>query len=606
MKLYKVELCMNLIPSVRLILNFDLNGTLILHDSSKNVSRDYMILSALADNTFAKWDEQHGTMSYKEYAYQVLCPGDKSDPIIKEERKKIIGTFLERVREHVISSTVVEQFKNIKEKFTDSKRNIFPSFYALMAKLREMNIPFTIILRTFGNDLPEVVKEIEEHSPEVKFRHWAKFEDAKFILDGKETAMKAGEIFQTFSKHHLAVQDDWKTWNKNQERGDHGKPFFYDRSGECLSLFFDDNATGIDQDIVNPCEVTGQNLPKKDLMGQLIFPVNTKEAMLEDDYYVKRVLSQYLQQELETKTIFSPENRSFKFLSYNIQLNGLDTPTHLWKDRKYAVSRLISYADIIALQEATHSQLADLQALLPEYEFASLSTVTGKELTIGSSDQNEGLLIAFRKDAFLLKSNDMTWFSDTPSIPSLTWKGWTGAFPKAMQRATLICLSNQKELAVLNSHFPHDEDPSINPRFLSSQFELQILKELKDRIWISAGDRNFHHPRDISAYQLYAESPGLVDSKKSASVAQGDATFIGYEDHPRKVPISPAGAFEKANDLDVIFHNPHQMSSQWWLAHPGEYDSDLKLLPIGPCRDPAKRQFASDHAAIFVKYTIHS
>ena len=72
------------------------------------------------------------------------------------------------------------------------------------------------------------------------------------------------KIFETFlkSKEHFAIQDNWKKWNQDGEKGRSGKPFIFDmdsnrREVRNLSLFFDDNITGEEKDIVNPIEVNG-------------------------------------------------------------------------------------------------------------------------------------------------------------------------------------------------------------------------------------------------------------------------------------------------------------------------------------------------------------
>lgn len=70
----------------------------------------------------------------------------------------------------------------------------------------------------------------------------------------------------------------------------HLKNISGNRSIKNLSLFFDDNITGEELDIVRPCEITGKDIPSKALYGQLIFRVNTKEAMVNDNYYVDHVL----------------------------------------------------------------------------------------------------------------------------------------------------------------------------------------------------------------------------------------------------------------------------------------------------------------------------
>lgn len=278
--------------SVRLLLNFDLNGTLILKDTSKGADDDYMLISSLAEATLSKWDEQNDAMSFKQYVYNILLPGDKSNAPLKKERQKVIGTFLQWLTEknHSLKDSVIENYQTIKDKFT-GEQSIFPSFYVMLEKLRELNIPFTIILRTFGSDLPEVVKEIEEHPQGVKIAKWAKYENTHLNL-GETTITKTADVFDTFlsSHEHFAVQDDWRTWNQDGERGRSGKPFLYDRTGKNISLFFDDNITGEEQDIVHPCEISNNPVPTQSLYGKYLFSVNTLDAMQNDNYYIDRVL----------------------------------------------------------------------------------------------------------------------------------------------------------------------------------------------------------------------------------------------------------------------------------------------------------------------------
>jgi hypothetical protein len=142
------------------------------------------------------------------------------------------------------------------------------------------------------------MKEMGEHPSGVKFSHQAKFNGPKLNIDGKKTVEKAREIFDLIldSEKHFAIQDDWSYWNQHQERGQYGKPFLYDLSGTSgtlgnLSLFFDDNVTGDEHlDIVHSCEITGKVISTKALCDRFIFPVNTMEAMLDDNYFINRVM----------------------------------------------------------------------------------------------------------------------------------------------------------------------------------------------------------------------------------------------------------------------------------------------------------------------------
>lgn len=286
-----------------LLLNFDVNGTIILNDSTKNVSDEHMIINAIAESTIGKWDTRSEPMPFNQYVDNVLLPGDKSNAKLKKERQKVIGGFLKWLADHAhpMQNTVLIEFDEMKKKLALIKQDkadqdVFPSFYVMLEKLRQMNIPFTIILRTFGTDLQKVVQEIEEHPLGLKFSNSAKFHGGNFTLNGKKTIKKVDEVFNLFlnSNEHFAVQDEWSTWNQDGERSRSGKPFIYDITRKAkiknLSLFFDDNITGKEMDIVRPCEISNNNFLTGDLLNKLLFPVNTKEALLNENYFIEKII----------------------------------------------------------------------------------------------------------------------------------------------------------------------------------------------------------------------------------------------------------------------------------------------------------------------------
>ncbi len=288
---------------LHLFLNFDVNGTLILKDTTKK-DEDYMLMCTLTKNTYDQWDSESKRMSFKQYVDNTLVPGDRSSKTLIKERQKAIANFPAWLNQnnHSAADEVQADFQKIKKKFTDETGvvhySIFPSFYVMLKKLRQMNIPFTIILRSFGNDLQEVVKEIENHPDGIKIKHWAKFEKMKFtFLTSGKTIEKMEEIFDIFlsSDGHFAVQDDWSYWNEDQELSRSGKPYIFDLKGsrkiKNLTLFFDDNITCEEKDIIKICEISNQNISAKSLREKLIFPVNTKEAILDDNYFINRVLN---------------------------------------------------------------------------------------------------------------------------------------------------------------------------------------------------------------------------------------------------------------------------------------------------------------------------
>ena len=127
-----------------------------------------------------------------------------------------------------------------------------------------------------------------------------------FLLNGQKIVLSRWVKLTLTSEGHFAVQDDWPYWNQHQEKGEYGKPFLFDFSEtservRSHSLFFDDNITGEEEDIVKPCEIGGQTISTQALCGRIIFSVNTVEAILDDDYFIKRV-GKSLEQSLKKPT----------------------------------------------------------------------------------------------------------------------------------------------------------------------------------------------------------------------------------------------------------------------------------------------------------------
>jgi len=153
-----------------------------------------------------------------------------------------------------------------------------------------MKTPFSIILRTFGSDLDSVIKELEKQEG-IKFKYRGKYNGPQLIIEGEIKSEKEGFEMFIESDEHFAIQDDWTFWTKDGERGRSGKRFLYDRSSHYLSLFFDDNITGQEMDIVKPLEIFGNDVKKnEDLLEEILFPVVIKDAIVNNDYYLDKYM----------------------------------------------------------------------------------------------------------------------------------------------------------------------------------------------------------------------------------------------------------------------------------------------------------------------------
>lgn len=275
----------------KLILHFDVNKTLINSDSVSGKDREEILINQAAEDIIYKWDENLPEMSYKAYVKSFLVPGNDSDSSIKKQRREAILQFLEKVKEFPeVADRAHKYYQQLKESATDS---VFRSFVKLIKKLKEQQFSFVVILRTFGNDLKEVENEISKTTG-ISFSKRGEFKEGVLHLEGDEnkTISKTNELFQFFanSNDHISIRDSYKDWNGNGEKAMNGKRFIFDRNATDLSLMFDDNLTGDSvKDIVAPYSQEGDFVPTNELLGKILFPVHTGQAMLNENYFIELV-----------------------------------------------------------------------------------------------------------------------------------------------------------------------------------------------------------------------------------------------------------------------------------------------------------------------------
>ena len=98
-------------------------------------------------------------------------PEDSGEEIGKEEKEKRIREV--KRRRHLLTGNFTADFPQFKEHFQELHKNLFyenekgekmqffvlPSFFHLLIDLMDRKIDFVVVFRTFGEDLPKVVKE---------------------------------------------------------------------------------------------------------------------------------------------------------------------------------------------------------------------------------------------------------------------------------------------------------------------------------------------------------------------------------------------------------------------------------------------------------------
>lgn len=271
----------------RVVLHFDINKTLIASDLAGQKSMENVINHLLAEKTVGIWEEeQEEPISYYDYVHTVITPGKPQCACCKKKRKAYLDRFVLFLEEtdHPLKESVKEQYDKAISALSSAESEVFPSFFRLVADLQEKQIPFSIVLRSFGHEIREVAAEIERISG-LHFDEYTTF--TKGTVNGHRSPVEIHD-FLTSGKN-LAIQDDWAYWHSHGEEKKYGKPFYYDpEDEETLSLFFDDN------DVVAPLHArTGASLPPSH-----VIQVDTLEAILNVEYFL-HFLQSYLPASVE-------------------------------------------------------------------------------------------------------------------------------------------------------------------------------------------------------------------------------------------------------------------------------------------------------------------
>lgn len=276
----------------QLQLHFDINKTIIATDAVQGKGLDETINSILAENMIAYWDGEH-EQSYYAYVTNKIA---REHPQLSRASEAF-----KTLRSHALKEFPVflKKFPNLLAQYEDDKARmkqlleqkeivIFPSFYKTIAWL-EQHFPgkYVIYLRTFGEDLPEVISIIEQETA-LKFSGQGKFQGRTLSLATEELDLCT---FFTNSMQHYAIQDDYAYWKSKGFQAIGGKPFLINRVNyKIIAVFFDDNANDPDKPIICPIGADNQLEDTQELLksGNIV-AVNPKEAILDEDYFINKI-----------------------------------------------------------------------------------------------------------------------------------------------------------------------------------------------------------------------------------------------------------------------------------------------------------------------------
>lgn len=206
---------------------------------------------------------------------------------------------------------------------------------------------------------------------------------------------------------------------------------------------------------------------------------------------------------------------SLRIVSFNI-LGSHSAPPHEWERRCPLVAALWNRLapDIVGLQEVRAHQRADLQKLLPDYDFFGLSR------SHPGDEGDEQCAIAVRRERFDCRDSGHFWLSETPEIPAS--RSWNTVLPRMVTHMKLQERASGALLAIFNTHFDNLSSPARLHSAALLRARLQEIERQSPQLSIFVtGDFNedaspAQSPSKDSAYQVLTASgdrcPGLRDA----------------------------------------------------------------------------------------------
>lgn len=269
--------------AVNVDLHLDINGTLIAVDfaDGRTVLEEEILQNFLAKKIKAIWDESQQEMTYMKYLENKYPSRDA----LRINQKEELSLIFSRMKK--INHPDLDKYRKIYDVALEKlhimnveSQHVFPSVFRLFDVLKQNQITATIYLRTFGSEGPLAAAEISKKFPSIQFQA---------PIDLRETTLS---IHTLKPFEHQIIRDDYRKWNDNRRERAFSKNLpIYDVQNK-VSLFFDDNINASEDceknNIVNPYNHnTGVPISVSSLIGRFLFPVDTLEAIINEEYFVE-------------------------------------------------------------------------------------------------------------------------------------------------------------------------------------------------------------------------------------------------------------------------------------------------------------------------------
>ncbi len=257
---------------------------------------------------------------------------------------------------------------------------------------------------------------------------------------------------------------------------------------------------------------------------------------------------------------FLVQAQTLNVMTFNVRYSTLADSANAWIYRHDKVTSQILFheADIIGIQEALHSQVMDMQKVLPAFKYVGVGRTDGKQ-------EGEYSAIFYNSKKLQLLESKTFWLSETPTVAGS--KSWDAAITRIVTWAKFKEIKTNKTFFVFNTHFDHIGKVA---RRESAKLLLRKIDEI-------AGKSSVIVTGDFNATPGDEPVQVLVNAEDRLKIT--DTKFISQQPH-----YGPTGTFngfgsKEINDepIDYIFIKngfkvlKHAALSQTWQ---GLFSSD--------------------------------
>ncbi len=278
------------------VLNFDVNGTILAADSYQDYGPEQMATIALSKVVIDVWEPGTEEMSFWEYVFTHGIPGKKNDEGLKPARREMLQTLLTRLADKPYCATAMKVHGAVVERLSAQQTQVIPAFYRLIELLREAGKTVRVQLRTFGDDGEKVVEEIKGRLGLDFVQLTMRDEGIYANAAGEVVATTASELHALMLENHHLVKGNWERWNKNGQLFAFGKVFPFDtKVKDSVDIFVDDNVVrpgSTVESIVCPAPINGDEDPTPDSwIGKHVFQASLLRSQLDPDDFGRMLLA---------------------------------------------------------------------------------------------------------------------------------------------------------------------------------------------------------------------------------------------------------------------------------------------------------------------------